>query len=131
MSRLNIVVLYDRVLVDEEAEQGPSTDKAPVTRTLDKKEVEDEVAEALVKLGHEVVKHELDGTPRSPRRGPDRGARRRSTPGVEASDQGARTRPRRTEHAPPPSSLGSRTTTGPEEPPRTKRAAPPAPGRSG
>src|SRR6187402_513866 len=65
MSRLNIVVLYDRVLVDEEAEQGPSTDKAPVTRTLDKKEVEDEVAEALIKLGHEAVKHELDGTPKS------------------------------------------------------------------
>src|SRR6186713_2815177 len=65
MSKLNIVVLYDRVLVDEEAEQGPSTDKAPVTRTLDKKEVEDEVAEALIKLGHEAVKHELDGTPRS------------------------------------------------------------------
>src|SRR6187431_744131 len=65
MSKLNIVVLFDRVLVDEEAEQGPSTDKAPVTRTLDKKEVEDEVAEALVKLGHEAVKHELDGTPRS------------------------------------------------------------------
>jgi D-alanine-D-alanine ligase len=65
MSRLNIVVLYDRVLVDEEADQGSSTDKAPVTRTLDKKEVEDEVAEALVKLGHEAVKHELDGTPRS------------------------------------------------------------------
>ena len=65
MSKLNIVVLYDRVLVDEEAEQGASTDKAPVTRTLDKKEVEDEVAEALVKLGHEAVKHELDGTPKS------------------------------------------------------------------
>ena len=65
MSRLNIVVLYDRVLVDEEAEQGPSADKAPVTRTLDKKEVEDEVAEALVKLGHEAIKHELDGTPKS------------------------------------------------------------------
>src|SRR6187402_1406702 len=65
MSRLNIVVLYDRVLVDEEAEQGPSTDKAPVTRTLDKKEVEDEVVEALGKAGHEAVLHELDGTPKS------------------------------------------------------------------
>jgi hypothetical protein len=36
-----------------------------VTRTLDKKEVEDEVTEALVKLGHEATKHELDGTPKS------------------------------------------------------------------
>jgi D-alanine-D-alanine ligase len=65
MGRLNIVVLYDRVLVDEEAEATASTDKSPVTRTLDKKEVEDEVAEALVKLGHEAIKHELDGTPKS------------------------------------------------------------------
>jgi D-alanine-D-alanine ligase len=65
MGKLKIVVLYDRVLVDEEAEQAAGTDKSPVTRTLDKKEVEDEVAEALVKLGHEVIKHELDGTPKS------------------------------------------------------------------
>jgi D-alanine-D-alanine ligase len=65
MGKLKIVVLYDRVLVDEEAEQAASTDKSPVTRTLDKKEVEDEVAEALVKLGHEAIKHELDGTPKS------------------------------------------------------------------
>jgi D-alanine-D-alanine ligase len=65
MARHKIVVLYDRVLVDEEAEQTASTEKSPVTRTLDKKEVEDEVAEALVKLGHETIKHELDGTPKS------------------------------------------------------------------
>jgi D-alanine-D-alanine ligase len=65
MGRLKIVVLYDRVLVDEEEGQAASTDKSPVTRTLDKKEVEDEVAEALVKLGHEAMKHELDGTPKS------------------------------------------------------------------
>ncbi|HZI80545.1 MAG TPA: ATP-grasp domain-containing protein [Vicinamibacterales bacterium] len=65
MGKLSIVVLYDRVLVDEDAEQAASTDKSPVTRTLDKKEVEDEVAEALVKLGHEAIKHELDGTPKS------------------------------------------------------------------
>jgi D-alanine-D-alanine ligase len=65
MGKLKIVVLYDRVLVDEEAEQATSPDKSPVTRTLDKKEVEDEVAEALVKLGHEPTKHELDGTPKS------------------------------------------------------------------
>jgi D-alanine-D-alanine ligase len=65
MGKLKIVVLYDRVLVDEEEAQAASTDKSPVTRTLDKKEVEDEVAEALVKLGHEAMKHELDGTPKS------------------------------------------------------------------
>ena len=37
-------------------------EKAPLTRTLDKKEVEDEVAEALVKLGHEATLHVLDGS---------------------------------------------------------------------
>jgi D-alanine-D-alanine ligase len=65
MGKLKIVVLYDRVLVDEDEEPTASTDKAPVTRTLDKKEVEEEVAEALAKLGHEAVMHELDGTPKS------------------------------------------------------------------
>jgi D-alanine-D-alanine ligase len=65
MARQHIVVLYDRVLVDDEAEQTGAADKSPVTRTLDKKEVEDEVAEALVKLGHEAIKHELDGTLKS------------------------------------------------------------------
>jgi D-alanine-D-alanine ligase len=64
MSKLRIAVLYDRVLVEDD-ESGAGTDKAPVTRTLDKKEVETEVAEALVKLGHDPVMHELDGTPRS------------------------------------------------------------------
>jgi D-alanine-D-alanine ligase len=65
MSRLKIVVLYDRALVDDSEEAPATGDKTPVTRTLDKKEVEEEVAEALVKLGHEPVMHELDGTPRS------------------------------------------------------------------
>jgi D-alanine-D-alanine ligase len=65
MSKLKIIVLYDRVAVDEAEEQAPSLDKAPVVRTLDKKEVEDEVAEALTKLGHEPVMHVLDGTPKS------------------------------------------------------------------
>ncbi len=64
MGTLRIVVLYDRVLVDEGAESS-SADKSPVVRTLDKKEVEDEVAEALTKLGHEAVRYELDGTPKS------------------------------------------------------------------
>jgi D-alanine-D-alanine ligase len=60
MSKLKVVVLFDRVLVDEE--EPASAEKAPVVRTLDKKEVEDEVAEALGKLGHEAVLHELDGS---------------------------------------------------------------------
>ncbi len=64
MGKLKIVVLYDRVLVDDD-ESTTSTDKAPVTRTLDKKEVEEEVAETLVKLGHEPVMYELDGTQKS------------------------------------------------------------------
>ena len=42
MSTLKIAVLYDRVWEDEAADAG-AQDKAPVTRTLDKKEVEEEV----------------------------------------------------------------------------------------
>jgi D-alanine-D-alanine ligase len=64
MGKLKIVVLYDRVLVDED-EAAPASDKSPVVRTLDKKEVEEEVAETLVKLGHEPVMYELDGTLKS------------------------------------------------------------------
>lgn len=63
MGKLKIIVLYDRALDDEAP--GVQTEKAPVTRTLDKKEVEEEVADALAKLGHEPVLHELDGTPKS------------------------------------------------------------------
>jgi len=65
MSKLKIVVLYDRVLVDEAGEQPATGEKSPVVRTLDKKEVEEEVAEALGKLGHETTMHELDGTAKS------------------------------------------------------------------
>jgi D-alanine-D-alanine ligase len=65
MSKLKIIVLYDRVLVDETEEQSATAEKSPVVRTLDKKEVEEEVAEALVKLGHEPTMHELDGTQKS------------------------------------------------------------------
>ena len=65
MGKLKIIVIYDRVLVDETEEQAPTTEKSPVVRTLDKKEVEEEVAEALVKLGHEPTMHEIDGTPKS------------------------------------------------------------------
>ena len=64
MGKLKIVIIYDRVLVDED-EEAASSEKAPVTRTLDKKEVEEEVAEALVKLGHDPVMHEIDGTTKS------------------------------------------------------------------
>ncbi len=64
MGKLKIVVLYDRVLVDETEEQA-ANDKSPVVRTLDKKEVEEEVAEVITKLGHEPVMYELDGTQKS------------------------------------------------------------------
>ncbi len=61
MGKLHIVVLYDRWEEPEEAD-APANDKAPLTRTLDKKEVEDEVAEALAKLEHEATLHVLDGS---------------------------------------------------------------------
>src|SRR5438552_10141680 len=63
MGKLKVVVIYDRVLVDE-AEEAAG-DKAPVVRTLDKKEVEEEVGDALTKLGHEPVMYEVDGTMKS------------------------------------------------------------------
>jgi D-alanine-D-alanine ligase len=65
MSTLKIAVLYDRVWEDEAEEGSAPAERTPVTRTLDKKEVEDEVVEALNKLGHEAALHELDGTPKS------------------------------------------------------------------
>jgi len=65
MGKLKIVVLYDRVFVDEAEESTAAADKSPVTRTLDKKEVEEEVAEVLGRLGHEAVMHEIDGTMKS------------------------------------------------------------------
>ena len=63
MSKLNVVVLYDRW--DEPGDESASVEKAPITRTLDKKEVEDEVAETLGKLGHEATLHVLDGSIKS------------------------------------------------------------------
>src|SRR5688572_16482371 len=65
MGKLKIVVLYDRVFVDETDDTPASTEKSPVVRTLDKKEVEEEVHDALTKLGHEPVMYELDGTLKS------------------------------------------------------------------
>jgi D-alanine-D-alanine ligase len=61
VSTLNVLVIYDRWEPSEEA-GGVAADKAPLTRTLDKKEVEDEVAEALGKLGHQATLHVLDGS---------------------------------------------------------------------
>ena len=62
MGRLKIIVLYDRW---EDDDDSAPDDKTPLTRTLDKKEVEDEVAEALGKLGHDATLHCLDGTTKS------------------------------------------------------------------
>ena len=64
MSTLKVAVLYDRILVDED-DDAAAAEHAPVTRTLDKKEVEEEVADVLTKQGHQPVLVELDGTPKS------------------------------------------------------------------
>jgi D-alanine-D-alanine ligase len=60
---LNILIIYDRW--DEPEEESAPADKAPLTRTLDKKEVEEEVAETLGKLGHHATLHCLDGSTKS------------------------------------------------------------------
>ena len=60
---LDIIVIYDRW--DPPPEAGAAAagpDRVPLTRTLDKKEVEDEVAEALGRLGHTAKLHVLDGS---------------------------------------------------------------------
>ena len=62
MGTLNILVIYDRWEDADESNGVASADKPPLTRTLDKKEVEDEVAEALGKLGHQATLHVLDGS---------------------------------------------------------------------
>ena len=64
MGRLNIVVLYDR-WEEPDAPGSSSSEKAPLTRTLDRKEVEEEVADALGRLGHEAILHVLDGSVRT------------------------------------------------------------------
>jgi D-alanine-D-alanine ligase len=63
VSKLNIVVIYDRW--EEPDEPSGVIEKAPLTRTLDKKEVEEEVADTLAKLGHEPTLHVLDGSVKS------------------------------------------------------------------
>ena len=56
-------MLYDRW--EEEEDDSAPAEKSPLTRTLDKKEVEDEVADALAKLGHTATLHCLDGSVKS------------------------------------------------------------------
>lgn len=60
LGRLKVAVLYDRW--EEPGEDSASGDKGPLTRTLDKKEVEDEVADALTRLGHDAARYVLDGS---------------------------------------------------------------------
>jgi D-alanine-D-alanine ligase len=61
---LNLLVLYDRWEAPEDETAG-APEKPPLTRTLDRKEVEEEVADALGKLGHQAALHCLDGSSRS------------------------------------------------------------------
>ncbi len=61
--KLKIIVLYDRW--EPEEDTSGTNGKAPLVRTLDKKEVEEEVIDALTKLGHEPTLHVLDGSLKS------------------------------------------------------------------
>lgn len=61
MSTLKVAVLYDRMTVEED-DDAAAAEKAPVTRTLDKKEVEEEVMDVLARQGHEAFLVELDGS---------------------------------------------------------------------
>ena len=61
--KLKVIVLYDRW--EPEEDSSGTNGKAPLVRTLDKKEVEEEVIDALTKLGHEPTLHELDGSLKS------------------------------------------------------------------
>src|SRR4051812_29161779 len=61
--KLKIAVLYDTWEPKEDESAGNG--KAPLMRTLDKKEVEEEVIDALTKLGHEPSLHLLDGSLKS------------------------------------------------------------------
>jgi D-alanine-D-alanine ligase len=64
VSTLKVLVIYDRYDPPQDTTVNAG-DKGPLFRTLDKKEAEDEVAEALTKLGHQATLHALDGTTRS------------------------------------------------------------------
>ena len=61
--KLKVIVLYDRWEPGED--HSGTNGKAPLVRTLDKKEVEEEVIDALTKLGHEPTLHQLDGSLKS------------------------------------------------------------------
>jgi len=61
--KLRVTVLYDRWEPDDD--NAAANGKAPLVRTLDKKEVEEEVVDALTKLGHEPALHQLDGSLKS------------------------------------------------------------------
>ena len=61
--KLKVIVLYDRWEPGEDV--SGANGKAPLVRTLDKKEVEEEVIDALTKLGHEPTLHQLDGSLKS------------------------------------------------------------------
>jgi len=61
--KLKVVVLYDRW--EPEDDSSGTNGKAPLVRTLDKKEFEEEVVDALTKLGHEPTLHQLDGSLKS------------------------------------------------------------------
>jgi D-alanine-D-alanine ligase len=65
VSTLNVLVIVDRWEGRDDPGGAVAAEKAPLTRTLDKKEVEDEVAEALGKLGHQATLHVLDGSLKS------------------------------------------------------------------
>jgi D-alanine-D-alanine ligase len=62
---LDILVIYDRWEGPADSGGAMAADKAPLVRSLDKKEVEEEIAEALGKLGHRAALHALDGSIRS------------------------------------------------------------------
>jgi D-alanine-D-alanine ligase len=64
VGKLKIVVFVDRwEPPDDEAAAGNG--HPTLVRTLDRKEVEDEVSEALTRLGHDPALHILDGTTKS------------------------------------------------------------------
>jgi D-alanine-D-alanine ligase len=62
VGKLKIVVLFDRW---EPPANGRAGADEPIVRELERKEVEEEVVDALTKLGHEPVLHCLDGTVKS------------------------------------------------------------------
>jgi D-alanine-D-alanine ligase len=62
VSTLKIAVLFDRWEEPDAETPAATADKAPLTRTLDRKEVEEEVAEALTRQGHQPSLVVLDGS---------------------------------------------------------------------